>query len=100
MFNYFVKHDKQDFWINNQQKIVVFGETSWLIICYTNENLIEQINENRFKIFHWTNAHNVKNWNKQNRDVVEHKRRKNFFNDKSYKIDSQFLKKKNVQLNH
>ena len=63
-FDYFVKHNEQNFWINNQQKIVVFDETSWLIICCTNKNLIEQINKNHFKIFHWTNAHNVKNWNK------------------------------------
>ena len=94
MFNYFVKHNEQNFWINNQQKIVIFDETSWLIIRCTNENLIEQINKNRFKIFHWTNAHNVKNWNKQNRDIVEHERRKIFFNNKSYEIDLQSLKKK------
>ena len=60
-FNCFIKHDEQDFWINNQQEIIVFDETPWLITHCTNENLIEQIDENRFKIFHWTNAHNVKN---------------------------------------
>ena len=88
MFNCFIKHNEQNFWINNQQKIVVFDETLWLIIFYTNENLIEQINENRFKISHWTNAYNVRNWNKQNCDVVEHERRKSFFNNKSFEIDS------------
>ena len=41
MFNCFVKHDEQDFSINNQQEIVVFDETSWLIIYCTNENLIK-----------------------------------------------------------
>ena len=93
-FNCFVEHNEQNFWINNQQKIVVFDETLWLIIHYTNKNLIEQINKSRFKISHWTNAYDVKNWNKQNYDVVEHEHHKSFFNDKSYEIDSQFLKKK------
>ena len=85
-FNCFIKHNEQNSWINNQQKIVVFDETSWLTIFCTNENSIEQINKNHTKNFHWTNTHNVKNWNKQNH-VLEHKRRKNFFNNKSYEID-------------
>ena len=94
MFNYLVEHNKQNSWINNQQKIVIFDETSWLTICYTNKNSIEQIDKNHFKTFHWTNAHNMKNWNKQNHNSIEHKCRKNFFHDKSYEIDLQFLKKK------
>ena len=61
MFNYFMKHKKQNSWMNNQQKIVVFDETSWLIIHCTNKNSIKQIDENGFKVFHWTNANNVKN---------------------------------------
>ena len=36
----------------------------------------------------------MENWGKQGRDAVEHERRKSFFNDKSYEIDSQSLKKK------
>ena len=94
MFNYFVEHDEQNSKINNQQKIVIFDKTSWLTIHYTNKNSIEQIDKNRFEISHWTNAHNVKNWNKQICDAVEHERCKKFFNDKSCKIDSKFLKKK------
>ena len=43
--NCFIKHDEQDFWINNQQKTVIFDEALWLIIRCTNENLIEQIDE-------------------------------------------------------
>ena len=86
-FNCFVKHNEQNSWVNNQRKIVVFSETSWLTIRCINENLIAQINKNHFKTFYWTNAHDVKNWNKQNRNVVEHERHKKFFNDKLYKID-------------
>ena len=93
-FNCFVEYDEQDFWINNQQKIVVFDEASWLIICCTDENSIEQINKNHFKISHWTNAYDVENWNKQNYNIFKHERRKSFFNDKSCEIDLQFLKKK------
>ena len=94
MINNFVKHDEQNSWINNQQEIVVFDGTPWLTVRYTNENSIKQINENCFETIHWTNAHNVKNKNKQNCDIIEHEHRKNFFNNKSYQIDSQFLKKK------
>ena len=51
MFDYFAEHEEQDFWINNQQETVVFDETSWLTIHYTNENSIKKINKNILKFF-------------------------------------------------
>ena len=84
----FFQHNKQIAENNNKSQIISFDKTLQLTICFTNENENKQIYKNDFKIVYKADSHNVKHWQKQNRNVVEYECHIRVFNCESQKIDS------------
>ena len=74
-----------------------------MTVYFVNKNEKEQIHENNFETAYETDSHNLKHWQKQSHNVVEHECSTRVFNCESQKIDSQFSQKKcfnmNFQLN-
>ena len=96
----FFQHNKQIVENNNKSQIILFDEMLQLTVCFTDENENEQIHKNGFKIVYKADSHNVKHWQKQNRNVVKHECHTRVFNYELWKIDLQFLQKKRFNMNH